>query len=48
MSKEATFSQPWGTLANFYLILPLTTAKMIELHQEEDKPVEFEEFNLDL
>ncbi len=48
MSKEATFSQPWGVLTDYYLILPLETVRMIPLIPQEDKPVEFEEMNLDL
>lgn len=48
MSKEATFSQPWGTLNDFYVISPLQRISMIPMRPEADKPVEFEEMNLDL
>lgn len=48
MSKEATFSQPLGTLTDFYLISPLVLVETVALTAEADKPAAFETLNLDL
>ncbi len=48
MSREATFSQPLGTLQDFYIEQGIQTIEQIEIPAQTEKTVGFEEMNLEL
>ncbi len=48
MSREATFSQPLGTLQDFYIEQGIQAIEQIEIPAQTEKTVGFEELNLEL
>lgn len=48
MSREATFSQPLGTLQDFYIEQGIQAIEQIEIPAQTEKTVGFEEMNLEL